>query len=152
MKSLRMEAYMKSTKWIGWTLGILLAFIVLAGVGFAGFRFGMMRSIPLADGTFPRWTERFDGDMPNRFEARDFGRGHHFAMHGFDRGGFRLFTPILWMLRLVVIGGLLWLGFSLFKNSGWRLVNVNATQTAAPTPTPAAEAPSAQGDEKKDEA
>lgn len=149
MKSLRMEAYMKSTKWIGWTLGILLAFIVLAGVGFAGFRFGMMRSIPLADGTFPRWAERFDGDMPHRFEARDFGRGHHFAMHGFDRGGLRLFTPILWMLRLVVIGGLIWLGFSLFKNSGWRLVNINATQTATVTPTPT---PSAQGDEKKDEA
>ncbi len=149
MKSLRMEAYMKSTKWIGWTLGILLAFIVLAGVGFAGFRFGMMRSIPLADGTFPRWAERFDGDMPHRFEARDFGRGHHFAMHGFDRGGLRLFSPILWMLRLVVIGGLLWLGFSLFKNSGWRLVNINATQAATVTPTPT---PSAQGDEKKDEA
>ncbi|MCL4269171.1 MAG: hypothetical protein KJZ72_06485 [Anaerolineales bacterium] len=140
---------MKSTKWIGWTLGILLAFIVLAGVGFAGFRFGMMRSIPLADGTFPRWAERFDGDMPHRFEARDFGRGHHFAMHGFDRGGLRLFSPILWMLRLVVIGGLLWLGFSLFKNSGWRLVNINATQAATVTPTPT---PSAQGDEKKDEA
>lgn len=143
---------MKSTKWIGWTLGILLAFIVLAGVGFAGFRFGMMRSIPLADGTLPRWAERFDGDMPHRFEARDFGRGHHFAMRGFDHGGFRLFSPIFGLMHLALMAGVLWLGYTLFKKSGWRLVKVDANQPVPPTPTAMPEPSSTDENEKQEAA
>lgn len=43
---------MKNTKWIWRVLAVILTLVVLAGVGLAGFRFGVMQSANLAsDGT-----------------------------------------------------------------------------------------------------
>lgn len=105
-----MEVDMKSNKWVGWTLGIVLGLVVLAGVGFAGFQLGAGQNA------------NFAGMMP-------FGHWRGFGMHGGFRGhdfgswnGFGFFYPIFFLIRLAIIGGLIWLGYALFKGSGWRLV------------------------------
>ena len=47
---------------------------------------------------------------------RGFGRG------GFERGHGGFFSPIFDLVKLAVLAGLLWLGYKLVKNSGWKLV------------------------------
>ncbi|HRK91694.1 MAG TPA: hypothetical protein PK152_21390 [Anaerolineales bacterium] len=142
---------MKSKKWIWWILGILLTLIVLSGVGLAAFRVGIMRSAAFEGETFPRWAERFNGDRSQHYGDHGFDHDRRGSFHPGERGGFSLLSPVFGLFRLAILGGLVWLGYTLFKRSGWRLVNVHATQTVTPT-TPTAETPSAQGDEKKDEA
>lgn len=141
---------MKNTKWIWRILAVLLALVVLAGVGFAGFRIGMMQSVNLPDGMNFGW-HSFDGNSPHGFshDMRGFDHGRDFG----GRGGFSFFSPIFGLIRLAVLGGLIWLGYTLVKRSGWRLVNVNSAQaSSAPAPAAVEESPSAQEDEKKDEA
>lgn len=141
---------MKNTKWIWRVLAVLLALVVLAGVGFAGFRIGMMQNVNLSDGTNFGW-HSFDGNSPHGFghNMRGFDHGRDFG----GRGGFSFFSPIFGLIRLAIFGGLIWLGYTLVKKSGWRVVNVNATQSAsAPAPAVVEETPSAEVDEKKDEA
>ena len=147
---------MKNTKWIWRILAVLLALVVVAGVGFTGFRIGMMQSANLPDGMNFGW-HSFDGNSPNgdNSEMRGFSHGHDFGGRGFNRGGrggFSFFSPIFGLIRLAVLGGLIWLGYTFVKRSGWRVVNVNANQAAAPAQAAVEETPSAQGDEKKDEA
>jgi hypothetical protein len=116
-----MEVNMKNLKWLWWTLGIVLALAVLAGVGFAGFQLGVAQSVNISE------------NMPMLFAH---GRGFD-GMGGFrgdgdfgGRGGFGFFGPLFFLLRVAFWGGLIWLGYTLFKRSGWRLVNTN-TQAAA---------------------
>ena len=134
---------MKNKKWIWWTLTILLTLVILAGVGFAGYRMGVMQGANLtAEGAVFMFHHGrgFDGGMMN----------DGFSMHGFDhgrggfgeRGGFGFFGPLFGLLRLALLGGLIWLGYTFVKRSGWRVVKT------APTPTPVA----AEVEEKKDEA
>lgn len=152
-----MEVNMKNTKWIWRILAVLLALVVVAGVGFTGFRIGMMQSVNLPDGMNFGW-HSFDGNFPHgdNSDMRGFDHGHDFGGHGSNRGGrdgFSFFSPIFGLIRLVVLGGLIWLGYTLVKRSGWRLVKVNATQAAAtPAEDVVEETPSAEVDEKKDEA
>lgn len=123
---------MKNLKWLWWTLGIVLAFAVLAGVGFAGFQLGVAQSVNISD------------NMPMMFaHGRGFdGMGMHGGFRGDDfggRGGFGFLSPLFFLLRVAFWGGLIWLGYTLFKRSGWRLVNTN-TQAA----------PAASDEKKKD--
>lgn len=152
---------MNSKKWIGRILALILSLAVLAGVGFAGFRVGLVQGANLsaeelaAIFSHGRGTQ-FNDNQPQADKSRSFDHGHGADGHGFDgrgferggRGGFSFFSPLFGLLRLAVLGGLLWLGYRFIKNSGWRLVKANA----ADNPATAEEAPPAQEDEKKDKA
>ncbi|MBI5825228.1 MAG: hypothetical protein HZB18_14455 [Chloroflexi bacterium] len=142
---------MKSKKWLTYTLGILLTLIVLAAVGGFGFRMGVTQSASFAkltDGQSahsPSFAQGhgFDGDF-NRME-----RGN--SSHGFDRGRGRDrggFSPIFGLIRLVVLGALAWLGYKLVRNSGWKLVKANASESPASVTEQPSEA--AAGDEEKE--
>jgi hypothetical protein len=146
---------MKNKKWLSYTLGILLTLIVLVAVGAAGFRIGAMQNNtfahPMMNGAGPNFERGFgNGQMPNfhpqGFEGRDFhGRGFDRGER-MERGGF--FPPIFGLIKLAVLAALLWFGFKLIKNSGWKL-----TREAASVPAPApvvSEAPAAEVDEKKE--
>ncbi|HNB39980.1 MAG TPA: hypothetical protein PLG52_00675 [Anaerolineales bacterium] len=147
---------MKTKKWLWWTLTILLTLVVLTGVAIAGFRFGAMHSATLtAEGT-SAFAFHHGHDFSGNMTHEGFGmmrgseRGHGFG----GRGGFGFFGPLFGLIQLAVFGGLVWLAFSLIKRSGWRLVNVNNSQAAAPAPDVAPEAAEVQveSEEKKDEA
>lgn len=147
---------MKNTKWIWRVLAVLVGLVVLTGVGFAGYRVGLVQGADLTAeelSTLFAHKRGFDGDMTQGENgARGYdGRMNKGSFHPGERGSFSLLSPVFGLFRLAILGGLVWLGYTLFKRSGWRLVNVHATQTVTPT-TPTAETPSAQGDEKKDEA
>lgn len=144
---------MKKTKWIWRVLGILLLLVVMAGIGFAGFQLGRMYAGNPAVGM--NFHSPAFGHMPNfqnnpdEFNNHGFGpMMNHRGMFGHGKGfGIPFIRPLFGLLELAVVIGLVWLVFSLIKNSGWRLVNVNS-QIAAPA------APSVPIDtnEKKDEA
>lgn len=142
---------MKNKRWLTYTLGILLTLVILTAVGGVGFRMGVMQSASFAKLTNGQSAQspffaHGHGMMDGSFNQMERGN----PSHGFDRsrgrvhGGF--FSPIFGLIRLVVLGVLVWLGYKLVKNSGWRLVKANATVA------PAVEEPSeaAAGDEKKE--
>lgn len=144
---------MKNTKWIWRILAILLTLVVLAGVGFAGFRVGVMQGANLtANGaTFLFHHGRgFDGGMMRGdYGMQGFEHGHEFGgRNDFGRGGFRFFSPLFGLFHLAIFGGLIWLGYTLIKRSGWRVVNVNTSQPAVPVATPSIP----EDEERKDEA
>ena len=141
---------MKNKKWLTYTLGILLTLIILAAVGAVGFRIGSMQNNtfvhPMMNGAGPSFDHGFgNGQMPN-FHQQGF-EGRDFHDRGFDRGGRGGFIPpIFGLIKLAVLGALLWFGFRFIKNSGWRL-----TRDAVPASAPAAsEPPSVDVDEKKE--
>lgn len=105
---------MKTNKWIWWTLTIVLTLIVLAGVGFAGFRMGMTQAVNLPD------SMAFMNGHAHGFDGHKMHGGFD---HGFGgRGGFPFFSPLFGLIRLAVLGGLIWLGYTFIKRSGWRVV------------------------------
>ncbi|MFN8382286.1 MAG: hypothetical protein U0V02_10120 [Anaerolineales bacterium] len=153
---------MKNKKWLTYTLGILLTLIVLAAVGGLGFRIGMMQSASFANlkagqsaqAPFFHHGLGMNGQgMNDGFNRMDgFNHMEHGNMsNGFDRGrggnrgGF--FSPLFGLLHLIILGLLAWLGYKLIKNSGWKLVKVNAS--AAPAAEQASEV--AASEEKKEE-
>lgn len=146
---------MKNTKWLWWTLTILLTLIVLAGVGAASFRLGVAQGANLSSTdrpalTFHQW-HGFDREMPrDGFGMRGFDHAREFGGRGFNRGGFTLFSPFFFLLRVAFFGGLIWLAYTLIKRSGWRLVKNEVGP--APVQTVAEEMPSGEGDEKKESA
>lgn len=122
---------MKTRKWLKVTLIVLLALVALVAAAGAGFRVGVMQSGNIAQRLNARaqganqqpnangWmtnphTQGFD---PRFGPERDFGRG---------RGGF--FPPLFGLFHLLVFGGLIWLGYKLVKNSGWKLTREAAPQ------------------------
>lgn len=143
---------MKSKKWITYTLGIVLTLLVLAAVGATGFRIGLMKSASftnLTDGQSAR-APFFAHGMDGNFSHMDRGE----FSHGFDRGrgrdGGSFFSPLFGLFHLVVLGALAWFGYKIIKNSGWKLVKVNASEA----PAPAVETPSetaANGEKKETE-
>jgi hypothetical protein len=166
---------MKNKKWLTYTLGILLTLVVLAAVGGAGFRIGMMQNtsfarLPFAhnfDGGPQAMQRNFqnnggnqstqgnpqDNNNPRSIQGNFQGNGRPQAMHnlGFEnrgndrRGGMFFFPSIFGLIHLVVLGLLLWLGYKLVKNSGWRLTRVQAS------PAPIAnETSSVKVEEKKE--
>ncbi|MBI2332754.1 MAG: hypothetical protein HYU84_11455 [Chloroflexi bacterium] len=142
---------MKNTKWIWRVLAVLLSLAVLAGVGFTGFRVGVVQGANLtADGAAISFHHGrgFDNDMSgDGFSMRGLDHGRNFSGHGNfgGRGGFGFFSPLFGLFHLAVFGGLIWLAYTFVKRSGWRVVNVNAQQTAPASAQ-------AEAEEKKDEA
>ena len=137
---------MKNKKWFTYTLGILLTLIVLAVVGGVAFRIGAAQNSefvhPMMNNAGLAFSHGFD--MPGgNFHDQDFGgMGSH--GRGFDRGGRSFFSPIFGLIRLAVLGLLLWGGYKLIQKSGWRLTRV--TEPAAVT----SETPSVEVEEKKE--
>lgn len=131
-------------KWVRWILSALLTFIVLAGVAGAGFRIGLMQGKNIEsrkDGAAPFFAhpQRFDNNEFNKqlkdsdggFEhnnRREFNRG---IPHGFSRG---FLFPLFGLIKLAVLGLILWGGYTLYKRSGWRFVKVNAIETESTEP------------------
>ena len=143
---------MKNKKWLTYTLGILLTLIVLTAVGGAAFRMGVTQSASFAnltDGQSARAPFFAHGHgMDGDFSKMDRGE----FSHGFDRGhgrdGSRFFSPIFGLIHIAIFGALAFFGYKLIKNSGWKLVKVNASEVPAPvveTPTE-----TAADDEKKE--
>lgn len=133
---------MKKTRWVWWVLGTLLVLVLFAGVGFAGFQFGLRRSGNLSSARPfhrqgfmipPGFEEKggnphgFLGNDRQGLNHRGFGRSRDFS----DRGRFPFFRPFLGFFKFAVLLGLIWLVFILAKRSGWRLVNVNGAQSAS---------------------
>jgi hypothetical protein len=116
-------------------LGIIVVVGVLAGAGFAGYRFGYMRgATATADGTaFVPWKmpmHNFDKNFnPQGMPMHNFGRGNDRDFNrGFGPGGHGGFFSLL---RLVILGVIIWLAYKLVKNSGWKLA---LTHQAAESP------------------
>ena len=141
---------MKNTKWLWRVLAVLLTLVVLAGVGFAGYRVGLVQGADLTAEELAtifshgRGTQ-FTGDSSKTggsrgsdhghgFDGHGFDRGGDFDRRGFDRGGFSFFSPLFGLLKLALLGGLVWLGYRFVINSGWRLVKTGTSAPAAETP------------------
>ena len=131
---------MKSKKWIWVTLTVLLTLVVLAGVAGAGFRMGVMQSAAVT-GNSTGVEEQFQpfghphsfgGNFDHHFNG-DSHMMQGFNHDGFDHGRGSFVSPIFGLIKLVVLGVLIWLGFKYVKNSGWRLTR------DAPQPAPDAE-------------
>lgn len=140
---------MKNKKWLTYTLGIVLTVIVLAAVGGAGFRMGVIQSASFANLTdgqsarAPFFAHGMDGNF-DQMERGNMSRGFDHG-RGRDRGGF---SPIFGLLHLIVVGALGWFGYKLIKNSGWKLVKVNASEVTAPMTEQSSEA--VDGKKKRD--
>ncbi|MBK9601438.1 MAG: hypothetical protein IPO36_06260 [Anaerolineales bacterium] len=154
---------MKNRKWLTYTLGALLTLIVLAAVGGAGFRVGMMQNVSNMTGR-PAFTHNFDGDFQPPMQGNRQNDGspkggqmnpHQDNFRGNDRrgGGMPFMSPIFGLIRLAVLGALLWFGYKFVQKSGWKLTRVTqvAAETTAAPSDPEAAAP-VSDDEKKDEA
>ena len=154
---------MKNKKWFKYALGILFTLVVLAVVGGAGFRIGMTQNASFrraTDGMGPvPLAHNFDGERPQSMQGNPHqgtdgfqdiqGNPHKqgFNNRGNDRrGGMSFFPPIFGLIRLAVLGLLLWIGYKLVLKSGWRL-----TRVAASSAPMTSETPSAEIDEKKGE-
>jgi hypothetical protein len=140
---------MKNRKWLTYTLGTLLTLIALAVVGMAGFRVGMMQTgdFPrMGMGERPAFNQNMDKNVPttpgdnNNFGGNPHGNG--FNPRAFDRmpipGG------LFGLIHIAILALLLWFGYKLIQNSGWKFVRV---QNNAPTVIKAA---STEVDEKKE--
>lgn len=155
---------MKNRKWLTYTLGTLLTLIVLAAVGGAGFRIGMMQNVSAMTGR-PAFAHNFDGDFQPPMQGNHPNDGnskngqmnpHQDNFRGNDRGGDpRFFSPIFGLIRLAALAALLWLGYKFVQKSGWKLTRVTQAQAATETPSTPVETESAapvNSDENKDEA
>ena len=136
---------MKNTKWLWRILAVILTLVVLAGVGFAGFRVGLVQGADLSaeelatifshgGGTQFNDDSSKTGNSSGFDQGHGFDHGHGFEGRGFDRDGFSFFSPLFGLLRLAVLGGLIWLGYRFVKNSGWRLVKAETTAPVAEVP------------------
>lgn len=114
-----------------WIVRILIAVLVIgafAAVGFVGYRAGFSRGVQ-SSGNFekgPRVTEPFHrGGMPEfqfGFQDRDFNRGfpqREFQMR--HRGGLDFFSPFMFLVRIALLGLVIWLAYMIFKGNGWQL-------------------------------
>ena len=144
---------MKNRKWLTYTLGALLTLIALAVVGMAGFRIGMMQT-----GAFPRmgiaerpaFNQNVDKNDPNSQEANPNGnddrtpQGNNFNPRGFDRGhrGMPMLGGLFGLIHVAILALLLWFGYKLVQNSGWKFVRVSNDAPAA--------SPSVDVEEKKE--
>ncbi len=144
---------MKNRKWLNYTLGTLLTLIVLAAVGGAGFRAGMMQNVSFAR---PAFTHDFE-TLPQALQGNIQGNSNPHAMQGdfrqqgFDNrgddrrdGGMNFFSPIFGLIQLAALGLLGWFGYKFVQKSGSRITR--ETASAAPV---AAETVSAEVEEEK---
>ena len=141
---------MKTRKWLWWTLTIVLTLVVLGFTGLAGYRVGLMQGTSVArtalrirnsDGKtvaeqpVPSHLRGSEGKDYQNFPGQNFGPGQRFDAHSFNRFdrrtefpfiGFPFLVPLFGLVRLAVLAVLIWLGYKLVKNSGWRLTRVAA--------------------------
>ena len=146
---------MKTRKWIWWTLVVILTLVALTAAGFAGYRVGYMRGLAAnpnakdfvagpfwhGQGHMQNLDKNFDqrGPVPaQEFGGRQFDRfgGRNFDRFG-GRGGFAFLAPLFGLVRLAVLAVLIWFGYKLVKNSGWRLTRVTAEPAPAVEEEPA---------------
>lgn len=143
---------MKNNKWLNYTLGVLLTLIVLTAVAGAGFRAGMTQNVSIAqlkNGARPSFADNdFSKSMrdealqndKNGFAQQDLRMQGMVGERGdFDRrdGGFSFISPIFGLIQLLVLGALVWIGYTFVKRSGWRLSFSKATSAPAPVTEPA---------------
>lgn len=152
---------MKNNKWLNYTLGVLLTLIVLTAVAGAGFRVGMTQNVSIAqfkNGARPSFADNDFGksmrDEAHQSDKNGFAQ-QDLRMQGmigersdFDRrdGRFSFLSPLFGLIRILVLGALVWLGYTLVKRSGWRL---SFSKTAsAPAQSPEA-APSVEANKEE---
>jgi len=128
-------------------LAIVVAFGLLGGAGFVGYRIGVRQGLQAnSNGIAPRMNRfpQFNQNGMSQFHQgmnnRNFNRGFapdHFSMMG--RGGrMGFFPPFQFLWWLLIIGLLIWLGYKLFTGKGWQLsltrhsADVSAEEPAAP--------------------
>jgi hypothetical protein len=145
---------MKNRKWLTYTLGTLLTLVVLAAVAGASFCLGTMQNASFARPAFARSFNSGPQEMQRNFQHNGGPQGMQGNFHdngrnqmpgdpqnkGFDnrginrggdrRGGMPIFSVIFGLIHLIVLGLILWGGYVLVKNSGWRLTRVET----APAP------------------
>ncbi len=97
---------------------------------------------------------RDSGSMQGNSRDRGSMQGNS-QTQGFDNrtndrrdGGISFLSPIFGLIRLVVLGLLLWIGYKFVKKSGWTISRVQASPAPVATPT-ATEVPSAEVEEEK---
>lgn len=108
-------------------LGILLVLGVLAGAGFAGYRFGYDQgSLATSDGT-TQVTPWGSGWNRQIMPMHNFGRGFDrsfgpggYPMMGYGGMGFGFFSPFMFMGRILFWALIIWLAYWLFTKSGWK--------------------------------
>jgi hypothetical protein len=154
---------MKSRKWLTYTLGALLTLLVLAAVGVAGFRVGMIQN---ASFTRPAFAHNFDrapqamqdnprdnsGNQGQQDNSKNNGgpqampgnpqnRGfdNHDNGRGFDRRGGGMRFPFFGLIHLAVLALVVWIVYKLVKNSGWKLSLTKTSPAPAPVTTPSVE-------------
>lgn len=114
-------------------LAVVVLLGVLAGAGFAGYRYGYFQGaagdeVPFARGNNFGWNR-----MPMHEFDRGMGPGFQRGFGMMDRGGFGFF-PFHILLTLAFWGLVIWLAYKLL--TGWRLTLVQPNQ-----PAPAASKP-----------
>lgn len=119
-------------------LAVVIVMGVLTGAGFAGYRIGYIQGVrTTSDGVAPSLgRDRLPQFHPGIFD-RGFDRGmipnRSFMMQR-DRG-FGFFSPFQFLWRIALLGLVLWLGYMLFKGSGWHLT-LNRQHTGSPKAEP----------------
>ena len=133
-------------------LAIILGIAALAGAGFVGFQMGVRHVIARP--------QKGEGEEFDRFIPFGAGNPHMPGFdkkgpRGFDEGfgpgskhhrsrGFGFILPLIFLVKIVVLGGLIWLAYKLFKGNGWQLTLSrveSASQSANPVEAPAARRP-----------
>ena len=128
-------------------LGVITLVLVIglfAAVGYSAYRVGYNQGTrtTVSGDTSPLGP--FGDFGPRRMPMRDFGRdvergfNRGFDPGGFPRMGFGLFSPILFLGRIAVLGLVLWFIYWLFTRGGWRLTRTPQA-TAATSPNPEGE-------------
>ena len=131
-------------------LTVVVVLGLFAATGYAGYRFGYMRGAQITakagtPGNVPNpqlrpFNNFGDRGMPfrNFGDNSDRGLRRGFGMRGFPMMGmgFGLFGLFGLLVRIAVLGLIIWLIYWLFTRSGWRLTRtVPVTQPPAPAAT-----------------
>lgn len=144
--------------WLKVTLAVILALVVLAGAGAAGYRLGLSQNPEVLKQLAELRAQRYsqmqkvtppqalsqqgqNNDAPKQFVNP---RGQGFDPHSrFDRrpdfwsGMF--FFPLLGLIKWAALGALVWFGYRYVKNSGWKLVREGQPAQTGVTSAPAEE-------------
>ena len=119
-------------------LMVIIVLGALAGAGFAGFRMGYERGIATQGGAAPRFGHFDPNEHP--FGSREFsGPGFRHDDHAFGPGNFprmdrgRGFgSPISFLVRIAILGLVVWLVYMLLKGNGWQLTFTRMPTQATP--------------------
>jgi hypothetical protein len=120
-------------------LVVILVLGVVAAAGFTGYRFGYAQGLQTtANGQVPQFRP-FDEITPREMPGHGFGidRGfpRGFGMGRFPMMGFGFFSPLRFLIQLVVLALVLWFVYWLFTRSGWRLTRTTRIVETQPTVT-----------------